>query len=60
MPPFLLLWLSVANALDAVDTAQSQAMIDFLDSCHAAAKLNQPFRFDPRLAKDLQHLDYSR
>ena len=28
-----------------------------------AAKLNQPFRFDPRLAKDLEHLgrfDYSR
>ena len=35
LPPFLLLWLSVANALDVVDTAQSQAMIDFLDSCHA-------------------------
>jgi hypothetical protein len=26
----------------------------------SAVKLNQPFRFDPRLAEDLQHLDYSR
>lgn len=34
LPPVLLLWLSVANALEAVDTAQSQAMIDFLDRCH--------------------------
>lgn len=34
LPPFLLLWLSAANALDAVDTTQSQAMIDFLDRCH--------------------------
>src|SRR6478752_7715322 len=34
LPLFLLVWSAAANALDAVDTTQSQAMIDFLDSCH--------------------------
>jgi len=34
LPPLLLLWSVAANALDAVDTTQSQAMIDFLDVCH--------------------------
>src|SRR6185369_7162317 len=34
LPSLLLVWSAAANALDAVDTTQSQAMIDFLDSCH--------------------------
>jgi len=34
LPPFLLLWASAAHALDLVDAAQSQAMIDLLDNCH--------------------------
>src|SRR5436190_2367620 len=34
LPPVLLLWSSAANALGAVDTMQSQALIDFLDGCH--------------------------
>jgi hypothetical protein len=34
LPSLLLLWSSVAHALDAVDTAQSEAMIDLLDRCH--------------------------
>ena len=34
LPTFLLLWSNIANALVAVDTVQSEAMIDFLDRCH--------------------------
>lgn len=33
-PSLLLVWSAAANARDAVDTAQGQAMIDFLDGCH--------------------------
>ncbi len=35
LPLSVLVWSSVANALGAIDATQSQAMIDFLDSCHA-------------------------
>ena len=35
--PVLLVWSAAANALDAVDTTQSQAMIDFLERCHEGA-----------------------
>ena len=31
----LLVWASIAVAMDPVDSAQSHAMIDFLDNCHA-------------------------
>jgi len=34
LPSILLLSSGVVHALDAVDTTQSQAMIDFLDRCH--------------------------
>ena len=33
LPTLLLLWSSGVNALDAVDTAQSEAMIDLLERC---------------------------
>jgi hypothetical protein len=34
LPTLLLLWSSVAYPLDAVDTVQSEAMLDLLDRCH--------------------------
>jgi hypothetical protein len=38
LPTLLLLWPSGVNALDAVDTAQSEAMIDLLERCRQGAE----------------------
>ncbi len=53
-PSLLLLWSTVVNALMRDPTK----FLTVYNLC--AAKLAQPFRFDPRLAKDLEHLESNR